>query len=142
MDRELGKDIPAGEKRIEFLESNCDKVVEKGYMKQYSPEELLELKDNLADMTIEINDIEEKKKEMTAEFNDQLKPLKEDQKTLLANIKNKAEFVQENCYMIVDRENRMVGFYNSNGDLIESRGAFSNELQGTIFQMNRTCTNN
>jgi hypothetical protein len=37
MDRELGKDIEAGARRIDFLESNCDKVEEKGYMKRYTP---------------------------------------------------------------------------------------------------------
>ena len=33
MQRELGKDIEAGTNRIDFLESNCDKVEEKGSMK-------------------------------------------------------------------------------------------------------------
>lgn len=142
MEKELGKDVPKGALRIEFLESNCDAVEEKGYMKHFTPEQLAEMKDELASVTIEMNDIEEAKKEVLAEFNERLKPFKEEQKVLLNNIKNKAEFVTEKCYKFIDKENRIVGFYNEEGDLIESRPAYSKELQGTIFQMRRTGTEN
>jgi hypothetical protein len=46
MERELGKDVEAGKKRITFLMDNCDAVEEKGYMKHYTPEELAKLKEN------------------------------------------------------------------------------------------------
>jgi len=142
MQRELGKDVEQGAKRIDFLDSNCDAVEEKGYMKPFTPDELNEMKDTLASTTIEINDIEEEKKEVMVEFNERLKPFKEEQKILLVNIKNKAKFVNEKCYKFIDREERMVGFYNENGDLIDSRPTYANELQGTIFQMKRTGTDN
>lgn len=142
MQRELGIDIEQGTKRIEFLESNCDAVEEKGYMKPFTPEQLTEMKDTLASTTIEINDIEEEKKTVMDEFKKRLEPYKEEQKELLANIKNKAKFVNEKCYKFVDRETRMVGFYNEDGHLIDSRPAYANELQGTIFQIKRTGTDN
>ena len=142
MQRELGKDIKQGAERIEFLDSNCDKVEERGYMKPFTPEQLNEMKDTLASITIEINDIEEEKKEAMQAFNDRLKPLREELKELLVGIKNKAEFVTEKCYKFIDQEERMVGFYNEDGTLIDSRPAYANELQGTIFQMKRTGTNN
>lgn len=142
MQRELGIDIEQGAKRIEFLDSNCDAVEEKGYMKPFTPEQLTEMKDTLAGTTIEINDIEEEKKTVMDEFKKRLEPYKEEQKELLANIKNKAKFVNEKCYKFVDREARMVGFYNEDGYLIDSRPAYANELQGTIFQIKRTGTDN
>ena len=142
MQRELGKDISQGSKRIEFLETNCDAVEEKGYMKPFTPEQLVEMKDTLASTTIEISDIEDEKKDVMAEFNEKLKPFKEEQKELLVSIKNKAKFVNEKCFKFIDRETRMVGFYNENGDLIDSRPAYANELQGTIFQMKRTGSDN
>ncbi len=142
IERELGKDMPQGEVRKKFLEDNCDAVEKKGYMKPFTPEELTEMKDELAEVAIEINDIETAKKEAMKAFNHELEPHKEEKKTLLSSLKNKAEFIEEECYKFVDKEARTVGYYNSNGDLIESRAAYATELQGTIFQINRTGTNN
>lgn len=56
MQRELGKDISQGSKRIEFLETNCDAVEEKGYMKPFPPGAqavMEELRDNVIDKEIE-----------------------------------------------------------------------------------------
>lgn len=39
----------------------------------------------------------------------------------------------EECYRLTDRESGMTGFYNANGDLIESRQATADELQGNLF---------
>ena len=39
MERELGKDLEQGKKRVAFLMDNCDAVEEKGYMKPFTPEE-------------------------------------------------------------------------------------------------------
>lgn len=38
MERELGKDLEQGKKRVAFLMDNCDAVEEKGYMKPFTPE--------------------------------------------------------------------------------------------------------
>lgn len=142
MQKELGKDIEPMQ-RIAFLNDNCDTVEEKGYMKQISQEEIRYMKDELAETGIEINDIEEEKREVTKVFKSKIDPLKIQRKTLLTNIKNKAIYTKENCYKFVDQEERMTGFYNSEGDLIESRPASADELQATIFQdMRKTGTNN
>lgn len=143
MQRELGKDLEAGKKRIAFLMDNCDKVEEKGYMKRFTPEQLGQMKEGLSETDIEINDIEEEKKEVVKEFKGRLDPLTEERKRLLKGLKNKAEYVTENCYKFIDMETREVGYYNEEGDLIESRPAYPDELQGNIFQLNRkTGTNN
>lgn len=142
MERESGKEIPAGKSRVAFLMDNCDAVEEKSYMKQYSPDELVKLKEQLSDISIEINDIETEKKNVIAEFKDRLKPLTEELKSILDGLKKKAELVTEKCYKFTDREARETAYYNENGDLIESRPAFGEELQGNIFQLERTGTNN
>lgn len=61
MERELGKDLEQGKKRVAFLMDNCDAVEEKGYMKPFTPEELARMKESLSETDIEINDIEEEK---------------------------------------------------------------------------------
>lgn len=141
MQRELGKDIDPMQ-RITFLNDNCDGVEERGYMKRLKPEEIREMKDELAETGIEINDIEEEKKEANKIFKARIDPLKVVRKSLLANIKQKAVYTKENCYKFIDQEERMTTYYNGEGDMIDSRPATADELQSTIFQgLRKTGTN-
>ena len=137
MKRELGKDIPQGEQRKQFLADNADKVEKKEYMRHFTPEELLRKKEELSETCISINDIEEELKEIKAEYSEKLKPLVAAKKQALEDLKKKAELVEEDCYKFIDGETREVGYYNENGDLIESRPAYSKELQQTIFSVIR-----
>ena len=137
MKRELGKDIQQGEARRQFLADNADAVEKKEYMRHYTPEELLKLKESLSETCISINDIEEELKEVKKEYKDRLEPLLNKKKEALEGLKKKAELVEEDCYKFIDEEAKEVGYYNQNGDLIESRAAYSEEIQKTIFQVLR-----
>lgn len=139
----LGKEFKNPIERINYLNDNCDKVEEKGYMKKYTPEEIQAMKEDLAETSIKINDISIEKKEFLNSIKERLNPLSAHRATLLKGIKEKAVFVNEKCYKFIDQEEREALFYNSEGDLIEKRPAFPDELQGSIFQVNRkTGTNN
>lgn len=140
MQRELGKDIQDPKRRIAFLKDNCDSVEEKGYMKRFTPEQLLKMKEQLSETAIIINDIEEEKKATMEFYKLKLKPLIEDRSSILRGLKNKSEHVTEICFKFIDPETREVGFYNEDGELIESRPAYVEELQGNIFQVVRTGT--
>ena len=120
MERELGKDLEQGKKRVAFLMDNCDAVEEKGYMKPFTPEELARMKESLSETDIEINDIEEEKTAAMKDFKARLEPLTTERKKTLDGLKKKAEFVTERCFKFIDQEAREVGYYNENGDLIES----------------------
>lgn len=137
MEKVLGKEVEAGPKRMAYLSDNCDKVEEKGYMKRFNEDEVSEMKDILSDVAIEINDLEEEKKLFMAEFKERIKPFREEKKRLLVGLKNRAEFVRENCYKFVDTETRQVAYYNAEGDLVDYRSANADELQGNIFQITR-----
>jgi hypothetical protein len=142
MERELGQEY-RGVERERFLKDNCDQVVEKGYMKPFESGELQKFKDDLAEVSIALNDIDEEKKEVMSVFKEKSKPLNEEMKELLMNIKQKAVFVSENCFKFIDRDEKMVGFYNSEGLMIESRPANADELQLSIFTgVSKTGTNN
>jgi hypothetical protein len=132
MNRTLGQDYTDGPYRIQFLKDNCDKVEELGYMKQFTPEEIQQQKDELSEVAIKINDIESERKEAMSEFKTALKPLETQKASLLKNIKTKAEFVREECFKFTDFDDRMVGFYNSDGLLVESRPMRPDEAQRTI----------
>ena len=133
MEKHLGKDIANLVARESFLKDNCDKVEEKGYMKPYTPEELQQRKEELANASIEIAEIEQEAKEAAAHYKGMLKPLKETRARMVGDIKSKSEYVKELCYKFVDQEARETGYYNKEGDLIESRPATADELQPTLF---------
>ena len=137
MKRELGKDFQQGEERRQFFADNADAVEKKEYMRHFTTEELLKKKEGLSETCISINDIEEELKEIKKEYAEKLKPLVKRKKRVLGELKKKAELVEEDCYKFIDAEAREVGFYNANGDLIESRPAYSEELQTTMFQVIR-----
>ena len=147
MDKHLGKDIENLVAREAFLKDNCDKVEEKGYMKPYTPEELQQRKEELANASIEIAEIEQEAKEAAAHYKGKLKPLKKTRARMVGDIKSKSEYVKELCYKFVDQEARETGYYNREGDLIESRPATADEMQPTLFavrgfnQADKTGTN-
>ncbi len=143
MQRELGKDILSPQERINFLSDNCDSIESKSYMKRFTPDQLLKKKEELSELAININDIEVQKKEAVKEFGYTLKPLIEEKKEILRDLKNKSEHVNERCFKFIEVATREVGFYNENGELIESRPAYADELQGNIFQtIRKTGTEN
>jgi hypothetical protein len=139
MDKSLFQDVPE-EKRSQLLSDNCDQIEELGYMKPFTEQEILDMKDDLADLSININEIEEEKKEAVSGFKQRLKPLNQRKGKILTNIKNKAEYVDEDCYKFIDHEDGMVGYYNSKGDLIQTRRIKPEEMQKKIFPL-KTGTN-
>lgn len=137
MEKTIGKEYENPLQRAAFIRDNCDKVETKGYMRQYSKDELQQRKERLANLSIEIAEINAEKKSANRDFKLQLDPLKEEHSEVVSQIKAKAEYVIEECYKFVDQEAREAGYYNKAGDCIEIRPATADELQTTIFQVNR-----
>lgn len=137
MDRFLGQDIPEQD-RWTFLKDNADAVEKIGYTHRFSPEELAQKKEDLAEISIEIDGIEEEKKEVMNSYKERLKPLAEEKKDLLDKIKRGSEFVEdEECVKILYHEEKMAGFYNKLGELVYSRPIMPQEMQRTVFSINR-----
>ena len=137
MERELGQEYKNPIQREAFLKDNCDACEQKGYMKPYTPEELQGHKEKLANVSIEIAEIEAEKKQVEADFKGRLKPLKESRAIMVSNIKSKAEYVNEVCYRFTDQETKETGYYNKEGILVECRPATADELQPNIFSVVR-----
>ena len=137
MEKFLGIEYPEGKQREEFLDANCDAIEEIGYTRRFTSEELLKKKDSLSELAIEINDIEEEKKEARSVFKERLKPLNETKVKLLSELKNKSEYVNAPCYKIIDEVEREVGFYNKLGELVYSRPIQPQEMQKTIMSISR-----
>jgi hypothetical protein len=124
-----------------MLRDNADSSEEIGYMKPFTEEEILAMKDDLAEVSIEINDIEIEKKEVASTFKHKLEPLVDQKKETLKLIKNKAKFVKELCYKMIDQDEQMVTYYNSIGEIVESRRIRPDEKQLKIFTL-KTGTGN
>jgi hypothetical protein len=132
--KKLGQEFPSGMARRSFLNDNADSVEKKGYMRKFTEDDIVDFKNNLSETDIQINDIEEEKKEVVNVFKLKLKPLQNQRQKLLKDLKHKAEFVTEECYKFIDTETRMVEYYNVEGEMIETRPANADELQRNLFQ--------
>lgn len=141
MQKTLGQDIQDLEQRKQFLIDNADNVVEMDYHKSFDGDELAQKKTDFAEKSIKIAALEEKIKDFKDEVNLELKPLKEETAELLKDIKAKGQLVHEKVYQFLDEEDKMVGFYNSEGLLISSRPATREELQKTVFAEMRQASN-
>ena len=138
----LGTEYKELNERKLFLKDNCDAVETIGYMKPFDEEQISQMKTDLSEISIEINDIEEEKKSTSALFKLQLDPLNEQRKELLKGIKEKAEYVKDTVYKFIDTDTKPVEYYNDMGHLVSMRQATAEESQKTIFQIDRTGTNN
>nr|DAQ35935.1 MAG TPA: hypothetical protein [Caudoviricetes sp.] len=137
MDKFLGQEIPEQE-RWKFLQDNADAVEKIGYTHRFTPEELAQKKETLAEVSITINDVEMEKKQAMEDFKGRLKPLTEAKHELLDHIKRGSEFVEnEECVKILYHEEKMAGYYNRLGELVYSRPIMPQEMQKTIFNINR-----
>ena len=118
MDKFLGQDIPE-EERWQFLQDNADSVEKIGYTHRFTP-------------------VEMEKKEAMESFKERLKPLNEEKQELLDHIKRGSEYVEnEECAKILYHEEKMAGFYNKLGELVYSRPIMPQEMQKTVFSINR-----
>ena len=143
LDEEMFNDINL-EDRAQYLRDNCDAVEEITYSKSFSSEELAEQRETLTDLSIKIADIEEELAEAKSHFKELLKPLREQKAVAIENLKKKAHVVTEECCKFFDEETKMIGYYNDEGKLVNSRPAFPNEMQGNLFRINvpKTGTDN
>lgn len=143
LDKEMFNDINL-EDRAQYLRDNCDAVEEITYSKSFSSEELAEQRETLTDLSIKIADIEEELAEAKSHFKELLKPLREQKAVAIENLKKKAQVVTEECCKFFDEEIKMIGYYNDEGKLVNSRPAFPNEMQGNLFRINvpKTGTDN
>lgn len=138
----LGQEILDLEERKQFLLDNADKVEELDYHKTFSPDELSEKKTDFANKSIRIAELEEQIKDFKDQINVELKPLREEAIALRNDLKSKGQMVKEKCYIFLDEEEKMVGYYNSEGLLVQSRPATRDEMQKTIYaEMRRDGTN-
>lgn len=124
-----------------MLRDNADTAEEIGYSKVLSADQVDVLKDRLVENNIQLRDIRADKKAANKMYNEQIKQLEEDGDELTEQLKNKTEYVKEECYKFVEGDE--VGYYNQDGELVHCRPARNEERQMTIqAALRRTGTDN
>lgn len=140
MDKRIFPEL-SGRELIENLEANADDAEDRTYYVPLSEEEIIELKDKFANLSIKLAKIEERKKMAMDEFKLEMAPLVEEKGIILNEIKMGAREEEGIVFKFVDYDQAMVGFYNQQGILVDSRPAMQDERrQLTISSARRTGT--
>lgn len=132
MDAQLFQDMPLDERK-EMLEANADAVEHLGYTRSLPSDEVDQLKEQLMSVQIKIEEKQEELKEKSKELNTIIRDYKDSRKKIVGTLKTRSEYIEEDCYKMVDEKRREVGYYNREGNLVYSRPARREELQKTIF---------
>ena len=117
------------ESRMKNLHDNCDDVQEMSYDKSFTATEMSEIKDQLADESIKLFDVEAEFKEVKQTYTDQMSPMKQAIKLSIGYLKTGKRLVTEPCFKFVDRDNKETGYYNEDGELVYSRPSNMDEMQ-------------
>lgn len=140
MDKRIFPEL-SGRDLIDNLQANADDAEDRTYYVPLSEEEIIELKDKFANLSIKLAKIEERKKMAMDEFKLEMAPLVEEKGIILNEIKMGAREEEGIVFKFVDYDQAMVGFYNQQGILVDSRPAMQDERrQLTISSARRTGT--
>lgn len=120
--------------RVRFLEDNCDKVVKQyTYTRRLSEEELQALAVEMGENAVQLEAIEDRKKEALAQFKEEMEPHKMRNKTILNSLRSKVEEERGTVCQFRDFDTEKVYTYNSRGEKIEERRLRPDERQTTIM---------
>lgn len=119
------------------LKENAREVYTKSVVRDFSEDDLVEMKDRLSDTDIALNDTEIEKKEANTLINARIKTLKVERTSLLKDLKLKYYENTETVYDIDDQENGTMSTYDGNGNLLSTRKLTPKEKQTTIKVLNQ-----
>ena len=122
------------EEREQILRDSCDQIVEKFYTRKFGEDEKSKKREEACTVAIQIGELNKDLKEYTADINGKLKPLQERQDKILDEIKAGGEQVKGDTFKFVYDDIKKVGYYDTNGYLVECRDMTREERQRTVFQ--------
>lgn len=128
------------EERKSYLEGNADAVEELNYTRNLTQEELEAIKETICEKSSEIARLEMEKKEAMADYTKQIGEHNAIRKEMLEKWEHKAEYIKGKCYKVLDYETKQAGYYDEDGILVFSRPMQKQEVQRTIFSIQRNGT--
>lgn len=137
MEKLIFQDAPEGAQRQAMLEANSHSVEEQPVKEFFAEDEILQKRKKFADNAIEIRREEEKLAKLKAQSKGIIKPLQEENKSLLTDIRQGFVEVEQPVYLIADHVNGMMGYYDAKGELISSRKLMPSERQMNVFAIDK-----
>jgi hypothetical protein len=100
--------------------------------KEFTQEELNEMRTTVTKTFFEINDLEDEFAVVKESFKGKIKPLEKENAIVLKQIRN--GFVDQNVevYLVPDYDNKIVEFYDEEGNKVGDRKMMMSELQGRL----------
>jgi hypothetical protein len=126
----------------QILEDNADEIQTGSYVKSLTENEVQCKKDALSDDFIEFARLKAELKAVQDEYKAKLAPLGIAMQENSEAIKTRSEEVNGTLYVYKDMEAKMVGYYDAQGLLVNSRRLRQDEMQITTMQVHRTGTGN
>ena len=128
------------EEREEILRNSCDQILERSYTRKFDQEEINERRSELANVIIQIADLEQELAEVRADYKGKIKPLQERVSKLRDELKVGGDWIKGDCFKFVDEDEGQVGIYSPEGYLLEQRPMTQDERQRNVFRTLRTGT--
>lgn len=131
------------EQRATILRDSCDQIEERSYTRKFDQSEINDLRAELAQVSIMVQELDVDLAEIKSEFKNKTKPLGERIGKILEELKSGGEYVKGECFKFIDPDEGKVGWYSPDGYLLEERDIRQEERQRTAFQtLRRTGTDN
>lgn len=120
--------------RRQMLADNCDETENITFTLDFSDEEMAEMRKELGELDIHIDEMDEARKAYIQQIKDELKPIKQRKKELIGDIRRGFQEVSENCFKFICREEGVIKYYRANGHLIKTRPIGAKDQQRTIIE--------
>lgn len=122
--------------RITALRENAVTHYNKNVIRDFSEEEIADIKTTLSEQAIRLNDLKIEKKELTSVISGKIKTTEGEMKGTLKDLKNKYYENEETVYDIDDQEAGEMYTFDNQGNLLSTRKLTPKERQTTIRNLN------
>lgn len=124
--------------RLDALRNNSYKEDKEIVKRIFSPDEMRNLKEDIASKSVAIDGKETELKEVSAPIKEEIKTLKGDNKQLIKMARKGYSEGEETVFYFDDQDNNRMYVYDADGTLLYDRKLSPSERQTTIRQINKT----
>jgi hypothetical protein len=126
--------------RVTALRENAVTHYKKNVIRDFSEEEIADIKTTLSEQAIRLNDLKIEKKELTSVISGKIKITESEMKGTLKDLKNKYYENEETVYDIDDQETGEMYTFDNQGNLLSTRKLTPKERQTTIRNLNASAS--
>lgn len=126
------------QERRRLLEDNADHIETGTYFKVLTEDDVHLKREQLAEVSIKMNDLEQEKKDIMDAWKEKYEPEKRIKTQILDNLRTGQEQFNGKQYLIADHDAGEMLIYDEDGVLIRTRKLRPDERQGKIMGISRS----